>query len=288
MIKTTDLFKNGVYFGYPTSNWNPKTSEFILDKQNGIYIINLFKTINALNSAYGFVKKIVMGGGKILFVGTKKQASDSIERYATECNMPYISVSWPGGTLTNFRTIIKRVNRMIELENMDLDADNDENDSDVNDEKEIAEVGFAYTTKQKLTKKEKLLLKKELLKLQKTMNGIRDIKKLPDALFIVDTIKEQIALTEAKKLNIPVVATIDTNGDPDLIDQPIPGNDNSRSSIDILTSVICQAVKDGQKEILQLQKKKKSDLKIKEKRSLKKVIDKTIKQTNTEKVKKEK
>jgi small subunit ribosomal protein S2 len=216
------LLEAGVHFGHQTRRWNPKMKRFIHGDRGGIYLIDLHQTLAGIEKSYTFVRDLVADGGTILFIGTKKQAQDSIEGYAMKCNMPYINQRWLGGMLTNFETISKRVTKMKEYQRM-----RDSGEFEV------------------MPKKEALLLSRELEKLERNLNGIRDLERLPDAVFILDTKKEDIAVTEANKLGIPVVAVVDTNCDPDVIQYVIPGNDDAIRSGDLLTRVISDAVLEG-------------------------------------------
>jgi small subunit ribosomal protein S2 len=219
------LLEVGVHFGHQTRKWNPKMKKYIYAAKNGIYIIDLQQTMQLLMDAYDYIKNLASEGGIVLFVGTKKQTQDTIEKYAQECGMPYVKNRWLGGTLTNFETISKRTKRLAEIEDMEASGVFD-----------------------KLPKKEVLGIKKEYEKLLYNIGGIRDMKRIPDALYIVDPHKEVIALNEAKKLGIPIVAITDTNCDPDNIDFVIPGNDDAIRSCSLITSVIADAVKKGAQE----------------------------------------
>jgi small subunit ribosomal protein S2 len=216
------LLEAGVHFGHQTRRWNPKMKRFIHGDRGGIYLIDLHQTLEGIERSYTFVRDLVADGGTILFIGTKKQAQDAIQGYAMKCNMPYINQRWLGGMLTNFETISKRVGKMREYQRM-----RDSGEFDV------------------MPKKEALLLSRELEKLERNLNGIRDMDRLPDAVFILDTKKEDIAVTEANKLGIPVVAVVDTNCDPDVIQYVIPGNDDAIRSGELLTRVISDAVLEG-------------------------------------------
>lgn len=222
VVTMKQLLEAGVHFGHQTRRWNPKMKRFIHGDRGGIYLIDLHQTLQGIEKSYTFVRDLVAGGGTILFIGTKKQAQDSIEGYAQKCNMPYINQRWLGGMLTNFETISKRVTKMKEYQRM-----RDSGEFDL------------------MPKKEALLLSRELEKLERNLNGIRDLDRLPDAVFILDTKKEDIAVTEANKLGIPVVAVVDTNCDPDVIQYVIPGNDDAIRSGDLLTRVISDAVLEG-------------------------------------------
>ena len=223
VITMRELLDAGVHFGHQTRRWNPKMRRFIFTDRNGIYIIDLQQTLTYIDEAYEFVKETVAHGGNILFVGTKKQAQDSVAEAAENCGMPYVTHRWLGGMLTNFQTVSKRLARLKELQAMDA-----------------AEDGYEGRTK-----KEILMLNRERTKLEKTLGGIRDMAKVPSALWIVDTNKEHIAIAEAKKLGIPVVAILDTNCDPDDVDYPIPGNDDAIRSVAVLSGIITSAVQAG-------------------------------------------
>jgi small subunit ribosomal protein S2 len=226
-----ELLEVGVHFGHQTKKWNPKMKKYIHTDKDGIYIIDLQKTIELLLEAYEYVRGAVSEGAVVLFVGTKKQTQDIIESYAQDCEMPYVKNRWLGGTLTNFETISRRTKRIDEIEEMEKSG--------------IFE---------KLPKKEVLGIKKEYEKLLFNIGGIRNMRNLPDILYVIDPNKEIIAVREAIKLNIPIVAITDTNCDPDLIDFVIPGNDDAIRSCNLLTSVICDAVKKGKEELVKLEK----------------------------------
>ncbi len=230
IVTMKELLEVGVHFGHQTKKWNPKMKKYIYTDKSGIYIIDLQETQRLLIEAYEYVKKAAGEGGIILFVGTKKQTQDIIESYATECGMPYVRNRWLGGTLTNFETINKRVKRIDEIEEMEKSG--------------IFE---------KLPKKEVLGIKKEYEKLLFNIGGIRNMKKLPDVLYAIDPNKEMIAVREASKLGIPIVAITDTNCDPDIIDFVIPGNDDAIRSCNLITSVICDAVKKGKEQKIKLE-----------------------------------
>ena len=223
VVTARQLLDAGVHFGHQTRRWNPKMKRFIFTERNGIYIIDLHKSIKEIEVAYTFVRNLVAGGGQILFVGTKKQAQEAIAEQATRVGMPYVNQRWLGGMLTNFPTMMKRIQRLKELEAMDLT--------------DVAASG--------LTKKELLGLSRERDKLSKSLGGIRDMGKVPNAVWIVDTNKEHLAVDEARKLGIPIVAILDTNCDPDEVDYPIPGNDDAIRAVSLLTRVIADAVADG-------------------------------------------
>ncbi|MEI2698045.1 MAG: 30S ribosomal protein S2 [Microthrixaceae bacterium] len=222
VVTMKQLLEAGVHFGHQTRRWNPKMKRFIHGDRGGIYLIDLNQTLSGIEKSYTFVRDLVAGGGTVLFIGTKKQAQDSIEGYTMKCGMPYINQRWLGGMLTNFETISKRVAKMKEYQRM-------------RDSGEF----------EMMPKKEALLLSRELDKLERNLNGIRNLDRLPDAVFILDTKKEDIAVTEANKLGIPVVAVVDTNCDPDIIQYVIPGNDDAIRSGDLLTRVISDAVLEG-------------------------------------------
>jgi len=222
VVSMKQLLESGVHFGHQTRRWNPKMAPYIFTERNGIYIIDLQQTLKKVEVAYQFVREISSRGGKVLFVGTKKQAQDSIQEEAERCGMFYVSNRWLGGTLTNFQTIKKRIKRLHELREMD------ESDSwSVLPKKEIAN------------------LKLELSKLEKNLGGVAEMRDLPSCLFIVDTNKEHLAVAEAKRLNIPVVAIVDTNCDPDPIDLVIPGNDDAIRAVKLITGVMADAVIEG-------------------------------------------
>ncbi|MBM6620502.1 30S ribosomal protein S2 [Micrococcaceae bacterium RIT802] len=223
VVTMRQLLDSGVHFGHQTRRWNPKMKRFIFTERNGIYIIDLQQSLSYIDRAYEFVKATVSHGGTVLFVGTKKQAQEAISEQATRVNQPYVNQRWLGGMLTNFATVSKRVSRMKELEEIDFD--------------DVA--GSMYT------KKELLLMRRELTKLQTNLGGIRNLTKAPSLLWVVDTKKEHLAVDEAKKLNIPVVAILDTNCDPDEVDFPIPGNDDAIRSVNLLTRVVADAVAEG-------------------------------------------
>jgi small subunit ribosomal protein S2 len=217
------LLDAGVHFGHQTRRWNPKMKRFILTDRSGIYIIDLQKSAEHIDKAYNFVRDLVANGGSIMFVGTKKQAQEVVAVEAKRVGQPFINERWLGGLLTNFGTVNKRIQRLKELETMD----------------------FADASKTGLTKKELLILRREKEKLEKTLGGIRNIAKTPSAIWVVDTNKEHLAVTEAKKLGIPVIAILDTNCDPDDVTIGIPGNDDAIRSIELLTRVIADAAADG-------------------------------------------
>ena len=223
VVTTRQLLESGVHFGHQTRRWNPKMKRFILGERNGAYIIDLRLSLTYIDKAYGFVKETVARGGQILFVGTKKQAQEAIAEQATRVGMPYVNQRWLGGMLTNFHTVTKRIQRLKELEGMD----------------------FTDVPGSGLTKKELLQLEREKIKLDKTLGGIRDMVRTPQAVWIVDTKKEHLAVDEARKLHIPVVGILDTNCDPDEVDYAVPGNDDAIRSVALLTRIIADAVAEG-------------------------------------------
>jgi small subunit ribosomal protein S2 len=223
VVTVRQLLDSGVHFGHQTRRWNPKMKRFILTDRSGIYIIDLQKSLGYIDKAYDFVKDTVANGGSILFVGTKKQAQEAIAEQAQRVGMPYINQRWLGGLLTNFQTVQKRLTRLKELETMD----------------------FNDPAKSGLTKKELLILSREKVKLEKSLGGIRNVNKTPSAIWVVDTNKEHLAITEAKKLGIPVIGILDTNCDPDEVTIGIPGNDDAIRSVALLTRVIADAVAEG-------------------------------------------
>ena len=223
VVTMRQLLESGVHFGHQTRRWNPKMKRFIFTERNGIYIIDLQQSLSYIDRAYEFVKETVAHGGSILFVGTKKQAQESVAEQATRVGMPYVNQRWLGGMLTNFSTVHKRLQRLKELELIDFD--------------DVAGSG--------MTKKELLVLRREKVKLDKILGGIRDMSRVPSAVWIVDTKKEHIAIAEARKLHIPVVAILDTNCDPDEVDFPIPGNDDAIRAVGLLTRVVADAVAEG-------------------------------------------
>jgi small subunit ribosomal protein S2 len=223
VVTMRQLLESGVHFGHQTRRWNPKMKRFIMTERNGIYIIDLQQSLTYINNAFEFVKETVAHGGTILFVGTKKQAQEPIAEQATRVGMPYVNHRWLGGMLTNFQTISKRLTRLKELEELNFD--------------DVAGSGH--------TKKELLILQREKDKLEKTLGGIRSMSKVPSAVWIVDTKKEHLAVDEARKLGLPVIAILDTNCDPDEVDYEIPGNDDAIRSVTLLTRVVADAVAEG-------------------------------------------
>ncbi len=222
VISMKQLLEAGVHFGHQTRRWNPKMKEYIFTERNGIYIIDLQKTVKKAEEAYNFVRSVAEAGDSILFVGTKKQAQESIEQEAKRCEMFYVNQRWLGGMLTNFKTIQTRIAKLRKIETMEADGD------------------FAY-----LPKKEVIKLKAEQEKLEKNLSGIKDMKKLPGAMFVVDPRKEHIAVMEARALGIPVVAIVDTNCDPDEVDYAIPGNDDAIRAVKLIASKMADAVLEG-------------------------------------------
>ena len=222
VISMKQLLEAGVHFGHQTRRWNPKMAKYIFTERNGIYIIDLQKTVKKVDEAYNFLRSVAEEGKSVLFVGTKKQAQEAVKEEALKADMFYVNERWLGGMMTNFQTIQKRINRLKELEAMEEDG-----------------------TFEVLTKKEVLQLRHEMEKLEKFLGGIKDMKKLPGALFIVDPRKERIAVAEARKLNIPIVAIVDTNCDPDEIDYVIPGNDDAIRAVKLLTGRMADAVIEG-------------------------------------------
>ena len=219
VISMKQLLEAGVHFGHQTRRWNPKMKKYIFTERNGIYIIDLQKTVKKVEEAYNWVKELAANGGTMLFVGTKKQAQDSVKEEAERSGMYYVNHRWLGGTLTNFETIQKRIGRLKEIEKMAEDG-----------------------TFDVLPKKEVVQLKKEQERLEKFLGGIKNMKQLPDALFIIDPRKERIAVAEAKKLNIPIVGIVDTNCDPDEIDVVIPANDDAIRAVKLLTGKMADAI----------------------------------------------
>ncbi|NHC44619.1 30S ribosomal protein S2 [Motilibacter aurantiacus] len=223
VVSMRQLLDSGVHFGHQTRRWNPKMKRFIFTERNGIYIIDLQQSLSYIDNAFEFIKQTVAHGGTILFIGTKKQAQEAIAEQATRVGMPYVNQRWLGGMLTNFSTVHKRLQRLKELEQIDFE--------------DVPGSG--------MTKKELLVLQREKEKLEKTLGGIRDMARTPSAVWIVDTKKEHIAVGEARKLGIPVVAILDTNCDPDEVDYKIPGNDDAIRSVTLLTRVVADAVAEG-------------------------------------------
>lgn len=222
VISMKQLLEAGVHFGHQTRRWNPKMAKYIFTERNGIYIIDLQKTVRKVDEAFNFVRSVAQEGKKVLFVGTKKQAQEAVKEEATRAGMFYVNERWLGGMLTNFQTIQKRIKRLKQLEQMEQDG-----------------------TFEVLTKKEVLALRHEMEKLEKFLGGIKEMNRLPGALYVVDPRKERIAVAEARKLGIPIVAIVDTNCDPDEIDYVIPGNDDAIRAVRLLTSRMADAVIEG-------------------------------------------
>jgi small subunit ribosomal protein S2 len=222
VVSMKQLLEAGVHFGHQTRRWNPKMSRFIFTERNGIYIIDLQKTVKMMEQAYQFVRDLSRDGGNVLFVGTKKQAQEAVKDEAIRSDMFFVNHRWLGGTLTNFGTIQKRIQRLHELERMEEDG-----------------------TFEVLPKKEVVLLKKEHARLEKFLGGIKHMKKLPDAIFIIDPRKERIAVAEARKLNIPIISIVDTNCDPDEVDYVIPGNDDAIRAVRLFTAKVADAIIEG-------------------------------------------
>jgi small subunit ribosomal protein S2 len=223
VVTMRQLLESGVHFGHQTRRWNPKMKRFIFTERNGIYIIDLQQSLQFIDRAYEFVKETVAHGGSVLYVGTKKQAQEAIAEQARRVGMPFVNQRWLGGMLTNFSTVYKRLQRLKELEELDFDDVSGSN----------------------MTKKELLQLRRERDKLERSLGGIRDMSRIPSAIWVVDTKKEHIAISEARKLGIPVIAILDTNCDPDEVNYPIPGNDDAIRSVALLTRVVADAVADG-------------------------------------------
>ncbi len=223
VVTMRQLLESGVHFGHQTRRWNPKMKRFIMTERNGIYIIDLQQSLSYIDTSYAFIKDTVAKGGTIMFVGTKKQAQEAIAEQATRVGMPYVNQRWLGGMLTNFQTVHQRINRLKELDDIDFDD-------------------VAGSSR---TKKELLYMRREQIKLDRTLGGIREMSRTPSAVWIVDTNKEHLAVEEARKLKIPIIAILDSNCDPDLVDYPIPGNDDAIRAVGLLTRVIADAVADG-------------------------------------------
>lgn len=222
IISMKQLLEAGVHFGHQTRRWNPKMSRYIFTERNGIYIIDLQKTVRKVEDAYNFVRDLSAEGKTILFVGTKKQAQEAVKEEAERCGMFYVNQRWLGGTLTNFNTIQKRISRLMALEKMEQDG-----------------------TFEVLPKKEVILLRKEMERLEKFLGGIKGMKGVPGAMFVIDPRKERIAVAEARKLGIPIVGIVDTNCDPDEIDHVIPGNDDAIRAVKLLTNKMADAILEG-------------------------------------------
>lgn len=222
VVSMKQLLEAGVHFGHQTRRWNPKMSRYIFTERNGIYIIDLQKTVRKIDEAYNFVRDVATEGGTVLFVGTKKQAQESVREEANRCGMPFVNARWLGGMLTNFRTIRRRIDRMEQLKQMREDG-----------------------TFDMLPKKEVIKLELEMEKLEKFLGGVKGMEQLPKALFIVDPRKERIAVAEARKLHIPIIAIVDTNCDPDEIDYVIPGNDDAIRAVRLISNTLANAVLEG-------------------------------------------
>ena len=222
VVSMKSLLEAGVHFGHQTRRWNPKMARYIFTERNGIYIIDLQKTVKKLDEAYNFVRDIAANGENILFVGTKKQAQDAIKTEAERCGQFYVNTRWLGGMMTNFKTIQKRIERLVQLQTMESDG-----------------------TFDLLPKKEVIKLRNEIERLEKYLGGIKNMKKLPGAVFVVDPRKERIVIAEARKLGIPIVAIVDTNCDPDEIDFVIPGNDDAIRAIKLISQTMANAVLEG-------------------------------------------
>ena len=223
VVTMRQLLESGVHFGHQTRRWNPKMKRFIMTERNGIYIIDLQQSLAYIDRGYAFIRGAVAGGGNVLFVGTKKQAQEAISEQAKRVGMPFVNQRWLGGMLTNFQTVHQRLQRLKELE----------------------EINFDDVAGSSRTKKELLQMRREKEKLDRTLGGIRDMARVPAAVWIVDTNKEHLAVDEARKLGIPIVAILDSNCDPDVVDFPIPGNDDAIRSVTLLTRVVADAVADG-------------------------------------------
>lgn len=237
-INMKELLEAGVHFGHQTRRWNPKMKNYIFGQRNGIYIIDLQKTIKIFKEALEFLKDVTVDGKEVLMVGTKKQAQDIIKDYAEKCEASYINQRWIGGVLTNFSTIRRSVEKLIELEEMKEDGRWD-----------------------LMSKKDQSKMEKVYKKLSKNLGGIKKMPELPGALFVIDSIKEEIAIREAQKLKIPIVAVVDTNGDPENIDYPVPGNDDAVRAIELFTSKVAEVIMEGRKERMaqELQEEKKEE-----------------------------
>lgn len=223
VVTMRQLLESGVHFGHQTRRWNPKMKRFIMTERNGIYIIDLQQSLAYIDRSYAFIKETVAKGGTIMFVGTKKQAQEAIAEQATRVGMPYVNQRWLGGMLTNFQTVHQRINRL----------------------KELDEIDFEDVAGSSRTKKELLQMRRERDKLNKSLGGIREMTRTPSAVWIVDTNKEHLAVEEARKLRIPIVGILDSNCDPDLVDFPIPGNDDAIRAVGLLTRVVADAVAEG-------------------------------------------
>jgi len=239
VVSMKHLLEAGVHFGHQTRRWNPKMEKYIFTERNGIYIIDLQQTLALIEEAYNFIRERVGEGGSLLFVGTKKQAQEAIKENALRCGMPYVTNRWLGGTLTNWVTISKRIEKLKELDEMETSGEMDD-----------------------MPKKEATRIRHRLTKLRRNLEGLRDMEKLPAGVFIIDPRKENIALMEARKLEIPVIAVVDTNCDPDLVDFVIPGNDDAIRAANLISKIIANAVLEGRqiREVLQEQRRKDEEL----------------------------
>ena len=258
-VDMKELLEAGVHFGHQTRRWNPKMKKFIFDAKNGIYLIDLEKTVSTLNKAREVVRQTVTSGGSLLFVGTKKQAKEVIEREATKAGAFYVTERWLGGMLTNFSTIKQSIKRLKDIERMQQDG-----------------------TFEKITKKEGLELLREAEKLLKVLGGIREMNRIPHLVYVVDTKKEKIAVAEANKLGIPIIAIVDTNSDPDVITYPIPGNDDSLRAIALITKELADAALEGRMALKDKQeeeavKRKEKETKDKEVREAREAREKEVK-----------
>lgn len=259
VISMKSLLEAGVHFGHQTRRWNPKMAKYIFTERNGIYIIDLQKTVREIEKAYAFMREVVAEGGEVLFVGTKKQAQESIETEAKRCGMHYINQRWLGGLLTNYKTIRKRIDRLHELEKMEADGSiNKYPKNEVN---------------QMLAEKDKL---------NKFLGGIKEMKRIPDVLFVVDPKKENIAINEAQILGIPTIAIIDTNCDPDEIDYPIPGNDDAIRAVKLITKTLADAVIEGKDGEINFDEEAEETSKVEEKETTEEVKEEVVEDDNSE------
>lgn len=222
VVSKKHLLEAGVHFGHQTRRWNPKMKRYIFTQRNGIYIIDLRKTLEKIEESYNWVKEMVAGGGELLFVGTKKQAQEAIQNAAERCEMPYVNNRWLGGMLTNWQTVKSRIDHMKALENMEESGEFEE-----------------------MPKKEAMKLRHEMEKLHRNLNGIRDMKRVPEAIFVIDPKKERIPVSEARRLDIPIIGIVDTNCDPDEVDFVIPGNDDAIKTAKLISNIMASAVLDG-------------------------------------------
>ncbi len=238
VVSMKHLLEAGVHFGHQTRRWNPKMDKYIFTERNGIYIIDLQQTLSLIEASYNFIRDMVGKGGSLLFVGTKKQAQEAIKENALRCGMPYVTNRWLGGTLTNWATISKRIEKLKELEEMEVTGEIDA-----------------------MSKKEATRVRHRLVKLRRNLEGLRDMDRLPSGIFIIDPRKEHIALMEARKLEIPVIAVVDTNCDPDLVDFVIPGNDDAIRAANLISKIIANAVLEGYqiRDALQLARSKEEE-----------------------------